>query len=228
MAQALIKRLHDFSTGSPIGRLILSGDVLYGTTSTNGDYGGFPGAIFSINTDGTGFTTLRDGIAHLSSLSILSGNTLYGVAAYTGWPDRPYGEIFAINIDGTGFTTLFHFPREENNRIIDGLLHPNLVLLGNTFYGTTFPSAYSGTQGEVFSLSVAPKLAIIPSGTGITLTWPTNYAGFDYTGYTLQSADDLAPPVVWTNASPAPIVIGGLNTVTNPIFGAQRFYRLVS
>jgi hypothetical protein len=60
------------------------------------------------------------------------------------------------------------------------------------------------------------------------MVWrPTNYAGFDYTGFTLQSNTNLVSPAVWSTNSPAPVVIGGLNTVANPITGAQKFYRLV-
>jgi hypothetical protein len=72
-----------------------------------------------------------------------------------------------------------------------------------------------------------PQLTIAPSGPNVLLTWPTNNAGYDYTGFTLQSTTNLVSPVVWSTSSPAPVVIGGQNTVTNPIIGAQKFYRLV-
>jgi len=69
-------------------------------------------------------------------------------------------------------------------------------------------------------------MTIVPSGTNVLLTWPTNVAGFDYTGYTLQSTTNLASTVVWSTNSPAPVIIAGQNTVTNPITGPQQFYRL--
>jgi hypothetical protein len=53
------------------------------------------------------------------------------------------------------------------------------------------------------------------------LTWPTNAVGF-----TLQSTTNLHSPAAWVTNSPAPVVINGQNTVTNPISGAQQFYRL--
>jgi hypothetical protein len=43
----------------------------------------------------------------------------------------------------------------------------------------------------------------------------------------VQSTTNPASPVVWTTNSPAPVVIGGQNAVTNPITGAQQFYRLI-
>lgn len=56
--------------------------------------------------------------------------------------------------------------------------------------------------------------------------WPTNYAGFDYSGYILQSTTNLGSSGVWTANSPAPVVVNGQKTVTNPISGTQQFFRL--
>jgi hypothetical protein len=66
------------------------------------------------------------------------------------------------------------------------------------------------------------QLTILPSGTNVTLTWATNAVGF-----TLQSATDLTATALWTTNLPAPVVIGGQNVVTNPVSGAQQFYRLI-
>ena len=44
-------------------------------------------------------------------------------------------------------------------------------------------------------------------------------------GTTLQSTTDLSP-AVWSTNLPAPVVINGQNTVTNPISGTQQFYQL--
>jgi len=57
------------------------------------------------------------------------------------------------------------------------------------------------------------------------LTWPSDVAGFDYTGYTLQCATNPGA-TNWTAVSPPPVVVNGQLTVTNPISGAQMFYRL--
>ena len=73
--------------------------------------------------------------------------------------------------------------------------------------------------------SFPPLLTLIPYGvppSGIILTWPTNAVGF-----TLQSTTNLGSTAGWVTNSPAPIVINGQNTVTNPISGPQQFYRLV-
>lgn len=63
--------------------LLLSGNVLYGTTSVSGSGG--QGTVFQLNTDGSGFSVLHsfkytDG-AEPESLA-LSGGTLYGMTSY--------------------------------------------------------------------------------------------------------------------------------------------------
>jgi uncharacterized repeat protein (TIGR03803 family) len=101
-----------------------------------------------------------------------------------------------------------------------------LTLSGNTLYGTANGGGSSG-DGTVFSLSFPPpQLTIIPSGSTMILTWPTNYAGFSYSGYALQSTTNLVSPAVWATNSSAPVVINGQNTVTNPFSGTQQFFRL--
>jgi uncharacterized repeat protein (TIGR03803 family) len=226
--------------GSPDGELLLSGNTLYGEAYWGGIWG--YGTVFAINTDGTGFRVLHtftggsDGSGPSGGL-ILSGNTLYGTAMFGGGSNapRPYGTdssaagwgtVFALNTDGTGFRALHSFTPTHPYTNSDGANPPGgLVLSGNTLYGTTEWGGRYGS-GTVFSILMQPQLTVAPSGQNVILTWPTNYAGFDYTGYGLQSTANLASPV-WNTNLPAPVVISGLNTVTNPISGALLFYRLV-
>jgi uncharacterized repeat protein (TIGR03803 family) len=97
-----------------------------------------------------------------------------------------------------------------------------LILSGNTLFGTASAGGNSA-EGTVFSLSLPPppQLAIDRSGTNVIITWPTNAAGF-----TLQSATNLVSSSAWNTNLPAPVVVNGHNTVTNPIRGIQQFYRL--
>src|ERR1039457_650995 len=142
---------------------------------------------------------------------VLSGNTFYCVSP--GSTDYLYsGALYSVSTDGT-------VP-----------LGP-LAIQGNTLYGTTSQggSLSQGSSlggGTLFSLSFAPQLTIARSGTTVILSWPTNVAGFDYTGYTLQSTTNPVSPAISSTNSPAPVVIAGRNTVTNSITGAQQFYRL--
>jgi len=212
----------------PRAGLILSGNTLYGTAANGGSSA--KGTVFRVNTNGTGFTNLHNFIggtygAYPSSDLILSGNTLYGttfgITIGGGTSDR--GTVFAINTDGTGFTTLYSFtevppfPGPYTNS--DGANPISLILSDNTLYGTATAGGTSG-NGTVFSIFLQPQLTIFAAAANVILTWPTNYAGFN-----LQSTTNLVSPV-WTTNSPAPVVVNGQNTVTNPISGTRKFYRL--
>ena len=68
----------------------------------------------------------------------------------------------------------------------------------------------------------APLLTMSVSGANVILSWPTNA-----TGFTLESTRSLGAAAVWTTNSTVPVVVNGQNTVTNPITGAQMFFRLM-
>ena len=205
---------------------LLSGNTLYGTTGSGGSMGW--GMIFAVSTNGTGYTNLHN-FAYLTGFDpaglTISSETLYGTTVYDG--SMGSGTVFKVNTNGAGFGTLHSFKRLTGSLAtnIDGAYpHGPLILSGNSLYGTVSGGGEFG-NGTVFSLSFAPQLAITLFETTVILTWPTNFAGFDYTGYALQSTTNLSSPV-WTTNSPAPVVVNGLNTVTNPISGEQQFFRL--
>ena len=96
--------LYSFTGGTdgngPEAGLILAGNILYGTTGGGGGSGTGFGAVFAINTDGTGFTIIHaftgggsEGSAPEAGL-IQSGNTLYGTAFKGGEFGR--GTVFSI------------------------------------------------------------------------------------------------------------------------------------
>lgn len=202
--------------------LTLSGNTLYGTTLYGGSNG--RGTVFKVNTDGTGYTNMHNfaegagGVQPWAGL-ILSGNTLYGTTTGASGVST-YGVVFAINTDGTGFTVL-HDVTEANGYA----LYSRLVLSGNTLFGTAYAGGSMGS-GTVFSLSLPPpQLAIASAGTNVILTWPNNVPT-PAAGFTLQSTTNLAP-AVWSSVFPAPVVVNGQNTVTNPISGPQKFFQLI-
>ena len=217
---------------NPHANLILSGDIVYGTT----EYGGLSGhgTVFAANTNGGGFTTLHnlsegaynsiglftntDG-ANPSSALVRSGNHLYGTAGAGGYSGN--GTIFMLNIDGTEFTNLYSFsptPRYPQPQINNDGASPSgsLVLSGNTLYGSTANGGPSG-NGTVFSLSFVPRLTITLLGTNIVLSWPANLAGFDLSDFVLQSA----PVITGTFAN----IPNATSPYTNSP-GPQQFYRL--
>ena len=171
------------------------------------------GAVFALNTDGTGFRivnafTAVDPITRTNwdgaspGRLLLSGKTLYGEANVGGISRS--GTLFSVNTDGTGFTVFFNYQA--------GLS----ILSGDTLYAT----ANDSVSGAIVSIGLPPQLTIIPSAPNIVLTWPTNF-----TGFTLQSTTNLASPI-WTTNLPAPVMVNGQYTVTNSISGAQQFFRL--
>jgi len=220
------------SDGAYPNGVILSGATLYGTANAGGNFGN--GTVFAVNTNGADFTSLHnfsetnditgvngDGADPLVGL-ILSRDTLFGTSAGGGGSGN--GTIFAVNTNGTDFTTLYSFTAPDPNTGInsDGANpEAGLILSGDTLYSTAYGGGGSG-YGTVFSLSFAPILTIIPSGTNVVLTWPTNVAGF-----TLQSTTNLASATVWNAVSPPPVVVNSRNTVTNRSSVTARFYRLI-
>jgi uncharacterized repeat protein (TIGR03803 family) len=204
---------------NPYSGLVLSGNTLYGTASDGGGTGN--GVVFSINTDGSGFTKLHDfsggsdGAYPYAGLTV-SNNVLYGTTINGG--STGYGTIFAVNTDGTSFGTLYNFTDG-----LDGSSANAVMLSSNVLYGTAYWGGNPG-QGTVFSLVVspiAPQLFITAAATNVVLTWST----INVDGFILQTTPDILSGS-WSTNLPAPVVIDGKNTVTVPATDAQRFYRL--
>jgi uncharacterized repeat protein (TIGR03803 family) len=198
--------------------LTLSNNVLYGSTS---DWFPFVGTIFKIKTDGSDFKTIHKfdsmGVSFWN-LSLV-GNTVYGM---TMAATANAGSVFSVSTDGTHFATLHSFS--------NGLPHNDfattvLVFLDNALYGISTSGGEYDT-GTVFRITLpstpGPQLVITPASNNLVISWPATSAGV-----LLQSTTNLASEV-WTTNLPAPVVINGQNTVTNPISGTQQFFRLTS
>ena len=142
---------------APAGGLVLSGNMLYGTTQFGGSAGN--GTVFAVNPNGTGFTNLHfftatsslypntnsDGANQQAGL-ILSGSTLYGTAS--GGGSSGGGTVLKLNTDGTGFTNLHSLKYSSDG----GNPSAELVLSGNTLYGTAYYGGSSG-YGTVFKVN---------------------------------------------------------------------------
>jgi uncharacterized repeat protein (TIGR03803 family) len=163
----------------PAGGLVLSSNLLYGTTPSGGTSAN--GTVFCVHTDGTGFVKLHDfegftnrfrtngdGANPVGSL-VLSGKTLYGNARSGG--DFGQGAVFRVDIDGTAFTNLHSFYGIS----VDGFFAVasgdgdapigGLVLLSNILYGAT---SQGGTTNS----------GIFPNGYGIVFAVNTDGTGF--------------------------------------------------
>ena len=153
-AAQVFSPLHEFNgerndADTPFAGLVLSGNTLYGTTIGGGSQGG--GTVFSIHTDGTGYTNLCsfdgfDGLSPFAGL-VLSSNILYGTTE-SGGMYYYLGTVFAVNTDGTDFTNLCVFNGGSNG----AKPYAGLLLSGNTLYGTT-ESGGSSNVGTVFAVN---------------------------------------------------------------------------
>ncbi|MGA2750209.1 MAG: leucine-rich repeat protein [Verrucomicrobiota bacterium] len=146
-----------FTTNSdganPAAALVLCGNTLYGTASWGGANGS--GTLFSLNTNGGGFTILhafatQDGVnsdgANPAAGLILSGSTLFGTAVYGGTNGN--GTVFAVNTNGGGFMVLHTFTALDTNTLTTNSDGANptagLIQSGNTLYGA---AEYGGANG---------------------------------------------------------------------------------
>ncbi|MBI5397264.1 MAG: PEP-CTERM sorting domain-containing protein [Verrucomicrobia bacterium] len=175
--------LHTFwgdATGGAgsLGDLTLVGSTLYGMTKDGGSSDG--GVIFSIQTDGTGFTLLHTftgdshagvgsgGITPFGSLTY-AGSKLFGMTAYGGSSNK--GVLFSINTNGTGFTVEHSFGSVANDGVNP---YGSLAFDGSTLYGMTEGGGTS-SGGTIFSLQGIPEpssaVLLALGGAGLLARW---------------------------------------------------------
>jgi uncharacterized repeat protein (TIGR03803 family) len=225
----------------PYGGLVLSNNVLYGTTIAGGF--GKSGVIFSIGTNGSSFTVLHhftsvdpttrtntDGAKPVANL-LLAGSTLYGTAPAGG--SGASGTVFSVSTNGSQFQTLYNFSavNSSNGTNTDGAIPDgDLVLTGNLLYGTTFAGGFSGA-GTVFNLSLPLLPAVItqivqnPDGS-VTLS----FLGSPNSTNVIQATTVLGPSASWQNISTNTADTGGAWQFTDPTASQlpSQFYRSYS
>jgi uncharacterized repeat protein (TIGR03803 family) len=201
----------------PCGGLVLSNGVLYGTAMAGGL--GRSGVIFSVATNGSGFTVLHhftpvdpatatnaDGAKPAASL-LLAGGTLYGTAPAGG--SGSSGAVFSVSTNGTRFQTLYHFSAVNagNGTNADGAIPDgDLVQVGTSLYGTTCAGGF-GAAGTVFSLTLPAVIAQIvhnPNGS-VALS----FLGGPGSTNVIQATPVLGPAASWQNLSTNKADIGG-------------------
>jgi uncharacterized repeat protein (TIGR03803 family) len=153
---------------NPYAGVILTNGVLYGVTcyggtNVEGSYAGWGyGAVFRLNTDGSGYSVLKnfagsDGSGPCGNL-VISGNTLYGTTVEGGTNNN--GVIFEVNTDGTGYNVLHYF-----NGTDGGFIYSGLTLSGRTLYGSAGGGTYR--NGTLFKINT--------DGTGFEILY--NFSG---------------------------------------------------
>lgn len=143
-----------------------SGTILYGTI--NGGGANNYGAIFKINTDGTGFTDIHDftlstdgGSPNNGVTLNSSGTMLYGTTEQGG--SNGDGTVFKMGTDGTGFTVLHTFSTPNGNGDNSDGANPYCIPVlssdGLTLYGTANGAGANGS-GTIWKIGTG--------GTGFT------------------------------------------------------------
>ena len=215
-------KLFDFdgttSGYSPRSPLIVSGNVLYGTTYMGGA-NGF-GTIFKINTDGSGYVKLLDFYSSIGGDQkgniVLSGNTIYGTSEQGG--ANLLGDIWSINTNGIGFLKLFDFNATTSGVYPDG----GLTLVGNTLYGTTRQNSSTSGYGNLFSINT--------NGTGFSVLYDFNNLsglnGAGPQGYVIYSDGVLYGTTSGGGVNSNGVIFqyGGITTNVNDIPLASEYY----
>lgn len=168
--------LHTFSAAStdsshPLAGLVQGTNGMLFGVSSNGAANA-RGAIYRINTNGTGYSNLHsftgtsgDGMYPVANLVCDNNNTVYGVTLLGG--ASGFGTVFKINGDGTGYAVLTNFTGNTGNA--PGAQPRGCLAMGNDglLYGTA-EFGGSTNNGIIFRMS--------KTGSGYTVLH-----SFDYT-----------------------------------------------
>lgn len=220
---------------TPFGGLVFSNGTLYGTTFAGGQNA--RGTVFSIQTNGSGFTVLHhfaatdpvtgtnsEGAWPCATLS-LSGNVLYGSAS--GGGTGAAGAVFSVNTTSGQFTAVHSFTAlASDGTNTDGAFPvAPVVQLGSSLYGTAF-SGGPGGAGTVYTVAIPAPPAVITNiiqnaDGSVTLF----FLGGPNSTNVIQAATSLTPPVVWQNISTNVADANGAWQFTNTNTGGTKFYR---
>ena len=160
---------------NPSAGLLAVGGKLYGTTYNGGVNGA--GVLFSLNTDGTGFTNLYNFTAvdpstfvntygaNPSAALVLAGANLYGTT-YNGGSGGS-GVIFSSKTNGVGGISVLHTfsAADPDTGVNSDGANPSaqLLLSGTKLYGTTQSGGTNG-MGVIFVINTNT-----PSGSGFSV-----------------------------------------------------------
>ncbi len=158
---------HDGGEG---GGLTLDGSALYGAACGYGAGLVDAGYIYSVNTDGSDFTTVHafdyaDGYYPETEDLAIVGSTLFGTTMLDDSGGDHSGTVFEVNTDGTDFQTLHGFSSTDGS-----LLYAGVTVLGTSLYGTTEGGGSDG-DGTIYEISGAvPYFNLTGSGSNATYT----------------------------------------------------------
>jgi uncharacterized repeat protein (TIGR03803 family) len=209
----------------PLGALLLLDGTLYGTTSQGGANG--HGTVFSIKTDGSGYTILHqfsattaifntDGAAPYGNL-VAIGESLYGTARLGG--KHGFGVIFTLKTSGAGFANINDFSGGKDG----GWPRGELLVISDRYFGTLYGATSTGGDGGVgtaFELwpsagtppplpTVTIKTIAIPPHAGIA-TGSGKYLSPSTVTLTATATNGCYSFTKWT--------VGAKTVSTNPVY----------
>ncbi|HSU53117.1 MAG TPA: choice-of-anchor tandem repeat GloVer-containing protein, partial [Candidatus Dormibacteraeota bacterium] len=230
---------------SPSSALILGTDgELYGTTPEAG--GGGSGTIFSVETDGSNYSTLHAfnyappprvgtpgyGLYPYGGLVQAADGMLYGAAYGGGLVSNGgglfggffAGTVYRLSRDGSGLALLHSFASLDpySNTNADGA-KPFAALLRATdgrLDGVTSAGG-ANASGTVFSFVPPVVLQVTTSNHLVRLSWPISA-----TNFVLETSGTLSFSAVWSGITNNISTVNDTFRVTLPATSAAAFFRL--
>ena len=206
-------------------RMAVQAQYIYTTLDFPSTNGGSANGCYAAAIDGTNI------VGGYTDASGQGHGFLYNGSTWTTLDDPvAAGYTVACGVSGTNIVGYY----SDSNHSTHGFLYngSTWTTLEDPDGSDTQPSSirggnvvglYRGQDHIVhgFLATPQPQLSFSASGHNAVLSWPVNL-----TSFTLQSTTDLSASSNWSNVSITPVVIQGLNTVTNPMSGTHQFYRL--
>jgi YD repeat-containing protein len=122
-----------------------------------------------------------------------------------------YNDLGVGDANGTNSWSISGIPLEVGDNLIDVIAYD---AAGNT--GDAFLEV-------IYTPPAAPVLHVGTTGNNLNLSWPIASAG----GFTLQYADSLTPPILWSNVVTIVTTNSDTLSITLPATNSQRFFRLM-
>jgi uncharacterized repeat protein (TIGR03803 family) len=197
--------------GKPLSQLAVSGGTLFGMCQTGGTNAN--GAIFSLNTDGSGFSLLHafEGFRNANYITnveggnptggglTLGGGTLFGATSVGGTVGA--GTLFSLDATGSNFAVIHTFSSGKVSASLGSITNADgagpqnaLILAGDTLFGVCSGGGTNG-RGTVFSIGTNGSnytvLHHFAKGAGGFYPSLTNADGTGINGSLLLSGDTL-------------------------------------
>ena len=225
----------------------LQADLTASTVSPNANYNNLSGYMMDLDVNtGTEDITFRERTNTLSGQLLAATGDFESLSgggnAYTFAANTTYRGVISITRTGAGSLALkgelyqgvtplsTHTASDASG--ITAAFGMLAFHVGSSTFGSFTSAGQAVDNGITFTnIKIAvvtpetsitsPTLDIALSGNNVVLSWITNGTA----GFVLESATNVAPPIVWTAAGTS-TVVGEKHHVTNSLTGGENYYRL--